>query len=479
MVGCPLGRYLIRTKCESGASVSFWPSDAAGWATVLGVPLTVLSIMLGVLVPLLMKAIEDEPSRRRLAALLDEESPWARYRDLLKGGLARLDRFFGRPWSWRAFDRCLLLAFVYPAAFLLSGWAFGGTISFSSDASQTRGLLSLSALFVVMLYPIIAMRVVSRSDILALQINDRLFGPATRRLGTIALYLAITAGAIIGTFFAIAFGVGAGGLPVIPAATLGVAVVVAASGIAGSLAIVSALLLASIGFAEGDSVLGWLVATLWAFLPLLNAAMDWPSWAVSRQLALHLVDPATMHGNAWRWLARTGAMGHLLLDLLLAFGFLFALAALLPVSVQAINAIFANDTVLVVWAPMLETARQAPWNAGLGVTLMLITTLLPTGLHAGVGLFALLVRPMPGHGWVLRRLREPEPIMLHRAGIALWLLTFALGSLCLVLVAGWLLWLGLSMLTGETTGTMLLDTACWSARLVGGPGLPQTCVSTG
>ena len=172
-------------------------------------------------------------------------------------------------------------------------------------------------------------------------------------------------------------------------------------------------------------------------------------------------------------------MGHLLLDLLLAFGFLFALAALLPVSVQAINAIFANDTVLVVWAPMLETARQAPWNAGLGVTLMLITTLLPTGLHAGVGLFALLVRPMPGHGWVLRRLREPEPIMLHRAGIALWLLTFALGSLCLVLVAGWLLWLGLSMLTGETTGTMLLDTACWSARLVGGPGLPQTCVSTG
>ncbi|MGF1474512.1 MAG: hypothetical protein ACFB6S_02995, partial [Geminicoccaceae bacterium] len=34
--------------------------------------------------------------------------------------------WFGDIWSWKQFERCLLIAFVYPLVLLLFAWAFGG-----------------------------------------------------------------------------------------------------------------------------------------------------------------------------------------------------------------------------------------------------------------------------------------------------------------------------------------------------------------
>ena len=44
------------------------------------------------------------------------------------------------------------------------------------------------------------------------------------------------------------------------------------------------------------------------------------------------------------------------------------------------------------WHTMAVTAREAPWTTGTTVTLMLVTTLLPTALHLLLAVFAAVIQ---------------------------------------------------------------------------------------
>jgi len=82
-----------------------------------------------VLSGLLILVIADKPSYDLMTGWMGERRR-ALYLRGLDGAEAALRRFFGtRLLGWRAFDRCLLLAYLYPIFFLLLAWVFGAVPS--------------------------------------------------------------------------------------------------------------------------------------------------------------------------------------------------------------------------------------------------------------------------------------------------------------------------------------------------------------
>jgi hypothetical protein len=148
-------------------------------------------------------------------------------------------------------------------------------------------------------------------------------------------------------------------------------------------------------------------------LPVANALLDWPSWAISRWLGHDLHD--LMSGRS-RWLGRIlrplfrGAWQaasfavHILLDLGAAVVLLVALAILLPFLIQLFNnAVLATggEPPLALHG-FLTRAVQRPWPDGAWALAMLLTTLIPTALHAGAAIAMLLLLPLQPAGWRTR-----------------------------------------------------------------------------
>lgn len=485
----------------------FWPTDAGGWMGPIGGAVTLEGAIAGGLLWML----SDPASRKHLADWLTEGSWWERYRNGVREGLARLQQFFGSPWSWRAFDRCLLLAVFYPITFILVGWAFGGSgnlrgVSWEPPEAGTLPqwgvvtiILSCTATICVIFYSSgssakwvhsIGVRILPAAGAQKVGVwPERL-----KRLVTFALRFAVATaatGASLVVFELLkavngnSAAAGTGGLAVISGVMGAGGLFIAVNGTAkiqvaaGVSVIAISGVMTVLSFENFEIFEIFEPISFWLVLPVVNAVMDWLSWAVSRELAQHLVaDEAD--GVLGRVFSKSGAVGHILIDGVLAVVFLFGLGLVLPTSVQAMNALLADgDADSIVWAPLLEEAQQAPWTAGLSVTLMLVTTLVPTALHVGTAFLALLVRPMVGHRRVVARLREDQPSRWHLAGIIIWLQLFVFGSVALTGLVGWGLYHCWTVLTGETMGSLLLHTACWSARAVGGPGIPALCFAPG
>jgi len=152
----------------------------------------------------------------------------------------------------------------------------------------------------------------------------------------------------------------------------------------------------------------WLACVLFfVMLPIVNALLDWPSWAVSRWLGHDLHD--LMKGETrrlGRWLRRwfraawqpVAFVVHIGLDLVAALVTLLALAALLPFLVQLFNhlAVALGAAPPLELGGFLDDAVREPWPQGFWALSMLATTLIPTALHAGaliISLFLWLIQP--------------------------------------------------------------------------------------
>ena len=93
---------------------------------------------------------EDEEYRQETARRLRGVSLGGRYRDSLRGALARLDRWFGEPGSARALGVCIWVAVAYAYASYFIGWGLGGAGNIGGfkmlpdDATQPgRGIVAL------------------------------------------------------------------------------------------------------------------------------------------------------------------------------------------------------------------------------------------------------------------------------------------------------------------------------------------------
>jgi len=73
---------------------------------------------------ILLKLINDDKDRIRLFFAVAETPWWPAYARLLAGLSSAFDQFFGRKLlGWRAFERCLFLALIYPYVALIF-WMF-------------------------------------------------------------------------------------------------------------------------------------------------------------------------------------------------------------------------------------------------------------------------------------------------------------------------------------------------------------------
>jgi hypothetical protein len=127
-------------------------------------------------------------------------------------------------------------------------------------------------------------------------------------------------------------------------------------------------------------------------LPIINGLWDWLSWWITRWLGRHLLSTL---GEARDLQLRAATIaGHGVLDLILAVALLAAMAFFLAFGFEAYNrmAIAQRGEDLPVFAlePFLANAADHPWTEGLWLTVMLISTLVPTALH----MVALLASPL-------------------------------------------------------------------------------------
>ncbi len=145
-----------------------------------------------------------------------------------------------------------------------------------------------------------------------------------------------------------------------------------------------------LGFVHELSIL---LLVFFLVLPLINGGVDWGSWWVTRRLGAHLVGAFDRGAGALR-LALV-ALRHGIFDLAIAAGMLLGMAFMLALGFEAYNQASLWQASL--WQASLwqgegafdleayvEGAAAAPFGEGAWLTLMLLTTLVPTFLHVAV-----------------------------------------------------------------------------------------------
>ena len=419
--------------------------------------LVLAGIPSSLLIALFMAVLADKPSYDQILSRVS--SPRRLYLTLMWAAQDRLDRFFGPPSSWRAFNRCLALAFLYPILALFVAWIFGavptlaGIVLFDSGIAVSSRIAILAGLLGLLG----AIHAIARRYVALATILRRLLPQSMRRHGFVVglSELVVLWGAVAGA------GAVGGAVAVAAAGAIGV-------GVAGAIG-------GAIGGAAAAVILALCVA-----LPVINALYDWASWWISRRLLRHLVGspPADRDVSPDAPCLRIGAgklLGHTIFDVAAAGFFLIALAVALPILFQFVNLAFAGfDLPPVEWWLYLAAARRDPLGEGFMVTAMLLTTLLPTAMHFLAMTFALLL-PAPTlwgrvGAWLYDRLTKPAPSLLERLAVASWLLGIVLVSWSILVLAGLALeaviWSWVSPF-----GTCLAD-AAQRAGLAVGPDLP-------
>ncbi|PWK57324.1 hypothetical protein C7455_11251 [Roseicyclus mahoneyensis] len=291
--------------------------------------------------------------------------------------LALADAVYGpRPLSWRAFDRCLLLALFYPLIAVVLGWALFNTHSpagLTLFVDEPRLLPRIGRAIALVFAMAVAAWVVANAQRFADFVVDRVFGPPENsparpgflsKAGRAGVDLVAVAVAFA---FAVAFAV-----------AVAVAVAVAfAFAVAFAVAVAFAFAFAVF---NDDTATAAFVLLLYAFLPLLNAVADWVSLAITRSFLRG-------HGRGPRpALAVIGVRA--VADLALALVCLGVLLAAIALGLDLWGRI-SPATLPFTAATYMAEIRADP-TRGMALYLMVATTLLPTFVHVLLGLGAVL-----------------------------------------------------------------------------------------
>ena len=520
----------------------------ASWVQAIGLDLTrgmlallsLFFVAMGVLFFHYVAAIEGaggearSPARRDYLALRRSlhkgGSAVAIYAFWLKRLLAAVDRFFGDAggptsarqcrlfglrepaplWSAQAYDRCLLLALIYPITMILLGWTLSGQVGPVEEALRLKAVTDpwrrALTMAVVAALPLAYFKFITASGF---KQNAFWFAavPAalTVLLGTdaseaaVAIASTLTAAASMAVIFSTAGTVyGAGAAVAAVAGGLAFSVVdggagtfawVAAPGLAValvadrakgsawfayfnlgiSLVLVAACLLSTI---SASSKLRWDQAGgLLLFLGLLtlaNAPFDWLSLGLTRGL----LRCGLQRGGTW-------PAGLALLDALMATLLMIPLCATMVLAVQSFDALamYSGKPATLPLVPLFDGLRDNPsapefyW-----IWALLLTTLLPSLINAVLGCASLL-RGIPSVSrWVLRQMPErrqaSDTLVYHKMPVASALTgQWALGILLGVAALGlwvWGMFFELMPLVGLNLLELmrLLERQHWPQRLI-------------
>jgi len=378
--------------------------------------------------------------------------------------------------SWRAAGFCLFLAYLYPFLAILGGWMAGGPseiggvpLMIDSESDLLRWgrvllligsiLLAATALFIG----------IYKDDSFSDRADDRVLRQLEARVALnrrfasfIATLTRFAAQIFVATFASLVAIIGAvaieGALAVSGAIVVAFAVAVTVAGgfpLSGAVAVTAAAAITVVTGGESS------ILVLWVFIPFLNAAGDTVSLGASRCFLAHLFPSQRADRPRLR-----GVVGYGVLDGCVALGLLVSMAALLPFAAEVVNRL-TGDTLLD-WERYAVHAILYPWSEGLAVTVMLLSTLLWTGVHlfivfvAGlIELFAIFGRTL---GW-LQMLANPWPPMGVRVLVVTVTGLAGLGGTALVVGAFYLLLLGFDAF-GTPAGLILFNIAEWAAALV-------------
>ena len=316
-----------------------------------------------------------------LEKMLRDPASWdvlaARYRQgrsaAYFGALERTLRFAARWYgygllSWRAYGVSLAIAYFYPFIALVLGWGFfniwapAGVEMFKDTA---RGFERSWRLAVFIFGLSAAAYIAKNAEDFSHFIVARLFKagdtPNTRTgflPKAVRVLLEAAAGAFAGV---VAFAVA---VAVAGAAAVAIAVAVA---VAAAVAIAVA----------GNFEVSAIIFLIYFILPLLNAAADMVSLAITRGFLAKVYQqrPAV-------WVI----IGQMVLDLVLAAVCLAALIASL-IAVLSIWALFSPATAPFDWLTYWQRVKADP-REGVALYAMAVTTLIPTAIHLIAGLGA-------------------------------------------------------------------------------------------
>jgi hypothetical protein len=337
--------------------------------------------------------LADPADREALRARLGGAPLFERYRLAIRRFQDWLDLWFGPAWSVQSFERCVAIAFVFPVAlFLLASLLYG----------FKRGLVPVSELLLFLLCAALL-------SLFVRWLFRRVYWSAQRAWGSIGgdpEMAEIIARIILGAFavvfaFAIAFAVAsavAGAFS--DAGTVAFAILggfafalafAVAFAVAGVWAFAIALLLVTVIALTMAKQFAFFLLLFFVILPLLNALMDWGSWAVTRYILIPVENAPD---------GPTGIIMVILLvilDIAAALFFVVALAAVIPIGLELVDlmlSVFGRETFN--WRALADRTLRAPWDEGLFVTGMLLTPLAPSIANITLGLTAIVVPLTPG-----------------------------------------------------------------------------------
>lgn len=374
-----------------------WVNVAAIVGGVLAVPALVLAILTFVTSRIDKDADEfesvltDPASRQSLIKEL--RSGWSfAYLKAIRDVLNSADNFWGPARSFAAFDKCLMLAFLYPLVAVVISWAISnqhspaGFLLFQDIANPAeRGIRVLVFVAIFLL----GMWLASKFDDIVAAVEDLVFKPGSdgsqsptrlKRSASIAtefivgLTVVVVAAAIAGGGYFFTIGFESGPNTILFAYGVAIALGVGAVG-AVFIAVGVAV---ALGWFFSDSQVGSSAFLFFALFPILNAIADFASLAVTRSFLRQVKVTSGL----------LVLVGKLVLDLVWALICLGLLLGLMAATLD-LWAWISPATVPIDRHAYWQAIEDDPWQ-GFAVYLMIFTTLLPTMFHVAAGLGAVI-----------------------------------------------------------------------------------------
>jgi hypothetical protein len=176
-------------------------------------------------------------------------------------------------------------------------------------------------------------------------------------------------------------------------------------------------------------------------MPLVNALLDWLSWWVSRYFM----------GRALQAPRVRVIVRDISVDFGAAVLFMLALCLLLPGVAEVLDRLYAGHLSVTKhiaaqtdWRMYAQLARDDAWGKGIMVTMMLVTTLIPTLLHIFAGVLATFIHSFKGRQLAAYLEATAAGDNLRYAVASLWVF----GYFVLAGLAMWALWSGLQQFAG-------------------------------
>jgi hypothetical protein len=351
--------------------------------------------------------LADPAAGAALGARLGGASLFERYRLAIRHFQSWLQQWFGPALSVQSFERCVAIAFVFPVAlFLLASLLYG----YKNGEVSTLELVVFLALTVALS---LLVRWVFRIVYFSAQ-------KAWASIGGDAELAEIVARILLGAFavvfaFAIAFAVASSvagafsDFSTVAFAILGgfafALAFAVAFAIAGTWAFAIAVVLVAAIALTMAKQFAFFLLLFFVILPVLNAAMDWGSWTVTR----YLLAPVERAPDGPLGIAMVLLI--MIVDIVAALFFVVALAAVIPIGLELVDyllSIFGRETFD--WRALADRTLRAPWDEGLFVTGMLLTPLAPAIASMTLGLAAIFVPLTPGAGKAVAEIAETPQI---------------------------------------------------------------------